>query len=475
MPPTTLERRLAAIVGPAHVLGDPELCASYGQDCTGRFGGPATLVVRPGSTSEVAQVLAACEAVRMPVVPQGGNTGLVGAGVPRGGEVVLSLTRLDALGPVDPVAAQVTAGAGVTLERLQQHAAAAGLAFGVDHGARSGATVGGMVATNAGGAQVLRHGTMRAQVMGVEAVLADGRVIRRLAGLLKDTAGYDLGQLLVGSEGTLAVLTAARLRLVPAPAHVVTALLGLGSTGDAVAVMQVLRDRVPSLNAVEIFYADGLDLVCAHRRLAAPLADRHPVYVVAECAAAADPVQELADALEGTPVLDVAVADDTARRRALWTYREAHNEAIAAAGIPHKLDVTVQLGDIAAFERRVRVAVAAVAPAARTIIYGHLGDGNLHVNVLGPEPHDETVDEAVLELVAEFGGSISAEHGVGVAKRRWLHLTRSPVEIDMMAAVKHAFDPRGILNPGVLLPDRGGEDELVSIGALPEAGLAEEE
>ena len=192
MPPTTLVRRLAAIVGPAHVLDDPELCASYGRDCTGRFGGPAALVVRPGSTHEVAQVLAACHEAGMPVVPQGGNTGLVGAGRAARGRGRASLARLDALGPVDPVAAQVTAGAGVTLERLQQHAAAAGLAFGVDHGARSGATVGGMVATNAGGAQVLRHGTMRAQVMGVEAVLADGRVLRRLAGLLKDNAGYDL-------------------------------------------------------------------------------------------------------------------------------------------------------------------------------------------------------------------------------------------------------------------------------------------
>src|SRR3954471_1177067 len=454
MPDLTLERRLTATVGPAHVLSDPEVAASYGLDCTGRFGGPAALVVRPESTAQVAEVLAVCNEAGVPVVPQGGNTGLVGAGVPRGGEIVLSLTRLDALGPVDEVAAQVTAGAGVTLERLQQRAAAARLAFGVDHGARSGATVGGMVATNAGGAQVLRHGTMRAQVMGVEAVLADGRVVRRLAGLLKDNAGYDLPQLLIGSEGTLAVVTAARLRLVPAPAHVVTALLGLGSTDDAVDVMRVLRDRVASLNAVEIFYADGLDLVRAHHRLPAPFADRHPVYVVAECASSTDPVDELAAALEETPVLDVAVADDTARRRALWTYREAHNEAIAAAGIPHKLDVTVQLGDIAAFERRVRAAVLEAAPEARTIIYGHLGDGNLHVNVLGPEPEDEAVDEAVLGLVGEFGGSISAEHGVGVAKRRWLHLTRSADEIDVMAAVKDAFDPRGILNPGVLLPDR---------------------
>jgi FAD/FMN-containing dehydrogenase len=331
-----------------------------------------------------------------------------------------------------------------------------------------------MVATNAGGAQVLRHGTMRAQVMGVEAVLADGRVLRRLAGLLKDNAGYDLTQLVIGSEGTLAVVTAARLRLIPAPAHVVTTLLGVGSTGDAIDVMRALRARMTSLNAVEVFYADGLDLVCAHRRLAAPFADRHPVYVIAECAAATDPLEELADALDQTPVLDVAVADDTARRRALWTYREAHNEAIAAAGIPHKLDVTVQLGDLAAFEERVRATVDAAAPGARTVIYGHLGDGNLHVNVLGPEPHDEAVDEAVLELVAEFGGSISAEHGVGVAKRRWLHLTRSPEEIAVMAAVKDAFDRQAILNPGVLLPEPGVERGLVSIGALPPAASAEE-
>lgn len=455
MPTTTLARRLAAIVGSAHVLEEPELVASYGHDCTGRFGGEPALVVRPADTREVAEVLALCDDAGVAVVPQGGNTGLVGGGVPRGGEVVLSLARLDELGPVDPVAAQVTAGAGVTLERVQQEAAAHGLAFGVDHGARSGATIGGMVATNAGGVQVVRHGTMRAQVMGVEAVLADGRVIRRLAGLLKDTAGYDLPQLLVGSEGTLAVVTAARLRLVPAPAHVVTTLLALGSTDDATAVMQALRARLPSLNAVELFYADGMELVCAHRRIGAPFPTRHPVFLVAECAASTDPLQELSDALEDLPVLDVAVADDTARRRALWTYREAHNEAIAAAGIPHKLDVTVRLGDVPAFERRVRQVVEDAAPGARTIVYGHLGDGNLHVNVLGPDAHDETVDEAVLALVAEFGGSISAEHGVGVAKRRWLHLTRSPDEIAVMAAIKDALDPHGILNPGVLLPERG--------------------
>jgi FAD/FMN-containing dehydrogenase len=473
MPTSRLENRLAAIVGRAHVLADPELRVSYEHDCTRRFGAAAALVVRPGAAQEVAEVLAACNETRTPVVPQGGNTGLVGGGVPRGDEVVLSLARLDALDPVDPVAAQVTVGAGVTLDRLQQHAAASGLAFGVDHGARSGATIGGMVATNAGGAQVLRYGAMRAQVTGLEAVLADGRVVRRLAGLLKDTAGYDLPQLLVGSEGTLAVVTAARLRLVPAPRHVVTALLGVRSTGAAVELMRLLRDRVTSLNAVDIFYADGLDLVCAYRRLGRPFAADHPVYVVAECAAPEDPVAELAAAIDDAPVLDVAVADDTARRRALWTYREAQNESIAAAAVPHKLDVTVQLTDIEEFEQRVRTAVERVAPGAQTIIYGHLGDGNLHVNVLGPDPRDEAADEAVLELVGEFGGSISAEHGVGVAKRRWLHHTRSEAEIGVMAAVKDALDPRGILNPGVLLPDPGAELSMESSAAPPWAASVE--
>jgi FAD/FMN-containing dehydrogenase len=452
----TLRDRLTAIVGAGHVLADPALRVPYEHDSTGRFGAAADLVVRPADTAQVAAVLAACHEARTPVVAQGGNTGLVGGGVPRGGEVLLSLARLDAVGEVDPVAAQLTAGAGATLEVVQARAAAAGMAFGVDHGARSGATIGGMIATNAGGVQVLRHGTMRAQVMGLEAVLADGRVIDRMAGLLKDTAGYDLPQLLIGSEGTLGVVTAARLRLVAAPPHVVTALLGVADTEAAVAVMVTLRARVPSLNAVELFYADGLELVCAHRQVPRPFPTAHPVYVLAECAAQEEPLEELAAALEDAPVLDVAVADDTARRRALWTYREAHNESIAAVGVPHKLDVTVRLRDIADFERRVRVAVEQAAPGARTIIYGHIGDGNLHVNVLGPAAHDDAVDDAVLRLVADMGGSISAEHGVGVAKRRWLHLTRGPAEIAAMAAVKAALDPHGILNPGAVLP--GVED-----------------
>jgi FAD/FMN-containing dehydrogenase len=441
-----LRAALAEAVGERHLLIDPELTAGYERDLTGRFGGRAAAVVRPADAEQVAAVLRACAAAGAGVVPQGGNTGLVGGQVPRGGEIVLSLARLTEMGPLDPVARQITAGAGVTLAALDAAVRRAGLALGVDFAARDTATLGGMAATDAGGAQVLRHGTMRARVAGLEAVLADGTVLRRLSGLVKDNAGYDLPALLVGTEGTLAVITAVRLALVDAPARVVTALLGLDALEDAVALVARLRAALPSLQAAEVFFADGLDLVCAHRRLAPPFAASHAVYLLVECGAAEDPTPALAAALEDTDA-DVAVADDGARRAALWTYREAHNEAVNAAGVPHKLDVSLPLAALAPFAAEV---AAAVAPA-RAILWGHLGDGNLHVNVLGPPAEDHAVDEAVLRLVAAHGGSISAEHGVGVAKRAWLGLTRSAEEIAAMRAIKAALDPAGVLNPGAVL------------------------
>jgi FAD/FMN-containing dehydrogenase len=444
-----LADRLTACVGERHVLCEPDLVAGFEQDGTGRFGGRAAAVVRPGTRDEVAGVLAACSAAGAAVVPQGGNTGLVGGQVPRGGEVVLSLVRLTEIGPLDPVAAQITVGAGVTPAALAVKLQGSGLALGVDFAARDSATIGGMVATDAGGAQVLRHGTMRARVAGLEAVLSDGRVLRRLSGLVKDNAGYDLPALLVGTEGTLAVITAVRLALVPDPPRVVTALLGLGTLDDAVGLVARLRARLDSLRAAEVFFADGLELVCAHRRLPPPFPAGHGVYVLAECAAGHDPTEALAAALEDEEaVADVAVADDTTRRAALWTYREAHNEAVNAAGVPHKLDVSVPPAAIPAFAAEVREAVGALG---RTILWGHLGDGNLHVNVLGPAPDDHAVDELVLRLVTAHGGSISAEHGIGVAKRDWLGLTRTPEEIAAMRAIKQALDPAGVLNPGAVL------------------------
>jgi FAD/FMN-containing dehydrogenase len=452
LPPAALAA-LRAAVGDAHVLLGRDLCAGFERDATGRFGAAASAVVRPADTEQVAAVLRACAEHALAVVPQGGNTGLVGGGVPRGGEVVVWLGRLTRLEPVDRVAAQVVVGAGATLEQLQRHARAAGLDVGIDFGARSAATIGGMVATNAGGALAMRYGTMRAQVAGLEAVLADGTVVRRLSGLLKDNAGYDLPALLVGSEGTLALVTQVAVRLVPVHRCRVAALFGLAGLDDGLVLLTRLREHVASLVAADFFDATGLARVCAHRRLRAPFEREWPVYLIAECAADADPTEELAAAVEATELeLDVAVADDTAGREALWAYRELQNEAVAAGGVPHKLDVSVRVPDVPRFAEEVRARIAAVDAAAETILYGHLGDGNVHVNVLGPAADDERVDEAVLELVAAFGGSISAEHGVGVAKRDHLHLSRGAGEIAAMRRLKAALDPVGILNPGCVLP-----------------------
>jgi FAD/FMN-containing dehydrogenase len=446
---------LTAIVGTAHVLRDADLRAGYEQDWTGRFHGATTAVVRPASTEEVAACLAVCDRHGVAVVPQGGNTGLVGGGVPLAGEVVLNLRRLDRLEPVAILEGQVTAGAGVTLAALQRHVAPAGLLFAVDLAARDSATIGGMVATNAGGLHVLRHGAMRAQVLGIEAVLASGAVLRHLGGLVKDNTGYDLAQIVCGSEGTLAVVTAARLRLIPQPRHRVTALVGMRSVAEAVDAVVTWRRSVPELEAAELVLGAGVALVCERFGWPPPLAQPWPVVVVLEAAGPEDPTDRLAGAIgDHVAVGDVAVATDEARRRVLWRYREEQTAAINLVGTPHKLDVTLPLERVAAFVDEVPDVVAAADPNATTWLFGHLGDGNIHVNITGVADDDEGVDDAVLRLVVDRGGSISAEHGIGTAKRRWLTWQRSPTEIAAFRAIKDALDPNGILNPNVLLPPR---------------------
>jgi FAD/FMN-containing dehydrogenase len=384
-------------------------------------------------------------------VPQGGNTGLVGGSVPRGGEIVLSLRRLDALDPVDVVAGQVAVGAGASLAAVQSHVATAGFDVGIDLAARDSATVGGMVATNAGGVHVLRHGTMRTRVVGLEAVLADGSIVTRMEGLLKDNSGYDLTGLFCGSEGTLAVVTRVRLRLVPRPPNLVVVLAGLASTPDALAVVTRVRG-IESLQAAEIMHADGLELVRTHARLPLPLARAHSVYLLLEFGGDRDPTDDVARVVaDCAEVTDTAVAADGPGRAALWAYRERHTEVINAIGIPHKLDVTLPPARLADFETAVRADVATAFPGSTVVLFGHLGDGNIHVNIVGPDPADDTVDDLVLRLVAARGGSISAEHGIGVAKVPWLPLTRSPADLAAMVAVKRALDPDNILNPGVIL------------------------
>jgi FAD/FMN-containing dehydrogenase len=448
-----LLRDLRGAVGDAHVLTDPDVVAGQVRDWTGRFVGATPAVIRPGSVDDVAAVLRLCRAAGAAVVPQGGNTGLVGGSVPLQGEIVLDLRRLGALDPVDDRAGQVTAQAGVTLARLQAHARAAGWDYGVDLSARDSATVGGMVATNAGGVHVLRYGATRRQLLGVEAVFADGSIVRRLEGLEKDNTGYDLSGLLCGSEGTLAVITAARLRLIPLLTHVVVALLAFDAVETALDAVGELRRALDSLRAVELFFQDGLDLVRDRLGVAPPFATRHDAFVLVECAARTDPTDELASAIDAlSGIAAVAVAADDRAARDLWRYREGHTEAINQLGAPHKLDVTLPAEELGGFVSDVRTRVAAVAPDASVWLFGHAADGNIHVNVTGVAPDDDRITDAVLLLVASRRGSISAEHGIGTAKRAWLSLARSPAEIDAFRAIKSALDPARVLNPNVLIP-----------------------
>jgi FAD/FMN-containing dehydrogenase len=332
------------------------------------------------------------------------------------------------------------------------------LEVGVDLASRGSCTIGGMMATNAGGIHVLRHGTMRRRVAGVEAVLADGSVVRQLAGLPKDAAGYDLTGLLVGSEGTLGIVTRVLLSLVPRPIERVTAALGLASLADAVAVADRLSRRLSGLEAAEVCFADGLHLV--DRTLGVPpaLPERPPVTLVIEAgawskSAAAVLLDEVAEAIAACPEVGAtAVATDEGTRARLWAGRERHSEAIATLGVPHKLDVGVPLHRLPAFEADVRRRVEQVAPGSTCVLFGHIGDGNMHVNVVGPDPDDDAVDAAVFEIAAAHGGTISSEHGIGIAKPPWLGLTRSPEEVAAMRAIKHALDPQNLLNPGVLFP-----------------------
>lgn len=451
---------LRGVLGPDHVLTDPDVMARYETDWTGEFHGRACAVVRPESAVQVSGCVAICRDWATPLVAQGGNTGLVGGSVPDGSgrSVVLSTARLDHLGPVEWATAQVTLGAGVTLAAAQRHVGSGGLAIAVDLAARDSATIGGMVATNAGGVHVLRHGMMRRQVVGIEAVLGTGELITHLGGLEKDNTGYDLAGLLCGSEGTLGIITAARLRLVPVPAHRTTALLAWEGLAAMVDGLVGLRRVMPEIEAAEYFVRPGLELVMGRHRLSDPFDRPYPAYLLVEAAGTDDPTAALAAAvgtLEG--VRDVAVATNGAGRGRLWALRELHTEALTAAGPPRKYDVSVPAGSIATFVRDAATLCSrAAGSGAVAHHFGHLGDGNIHLNLLGVTHLGpaalEKLDGDVLTLVAGHGGSISAEHGIGRLKQPWLPLSRSDAERRTFSAIKAGLDPAGILNPGVLLP-----------------------
>jgi FAD/FMN-containing dehydrogenase len=443
--PESFGRALAAIVGERQVLAG-DAAAGFSVDWTGRFRGRALAVVRPRDTAEVAAVLTLCTEAGRPVVPQGGNTGLVGGGVPLHGEVVLSLTRLTELGTVDRDASQVTAGAGVTLARVG--GADPELDLGIRIASRDSATVGGAVATNAGGVRVLRYGPMRAQLRGIEAVLSDGTVVSHLAGLVKDNTGYDYPSLLAGSEGTLAVITKARLRLVPRPPGGVTVIVGCDGLEELHALALAAVRQAPGLLSAEFFTQAGLDILATRAGLAPPLPRPSPAYLLLD-AAGPGALDDLADVIGER---EAAVGETAEDRRRLWSYRERHPEAAGFLGVPVKLDVSVPAAQWTRLVREAADAVTAVDPGARVITFGHVADGNAHVNVVpGPEtPADGRHEDAVFALVSSLGGSISAEHGIGALKARWLELARTPAEQALFARIRRALDPAGTLNPHVL-------------------------
>jgi len=442
---------LRDVVGSDHVLVDDDLRAGYEIDWLRQWQGTTPCVVRPGTVEEVSGVVDACRENGVAIVPQGGNTGLVGGSVPRNGEVVLSTRRLDRLSDVDVLAQQVTAGAGVTIEALQQHARAAELDFAVDWGARATATVGGAVSTNAGGSRVVRFGTMRAQVVGLQAVFADGSIVTDLDGLPKETAGPHLPSLLVGSEGTLAIITAARLKLVPWYRSTAAALIACDSLIDAVRLLPDLR-ALPDLDAVELLMPEALEVACDYLDVAPPIDPNSAgAFVLVDCAGHDDPSDDLLALLSGQH----GVLATGPQRRQLFEIRDHITIAIGALGAPLKLDVAVPVQNLDRIVRRLRVVLAEAAPTARPIVFGHLAEGNVHINVLGAGDAEQNVKDAVLTAAIELGGTISAEHGIGVAKVEWLERLHGPAHVTALRAVKRALDPKGVLNPGVLLSRRG--------------------
>ena len=466
----TLLDDLRSLLGPAGVLTGAADVEAHCVDWRGAYRGSAAAVLRPASTAEVAAAVRLCHEAGVALVPQGGNTGLCGGAVPdsSGEQVVLSLGRMRAVRALDTDADTVTVEAGLVLADLQRLAADAGRLFPLSLGAEGSCTVGGNLATNAGGTAVLRYGMMRDLTLGLEVVLADGRVWDGLRPLRKDNTGYDLTQLFVGSEGTLGVITAATLRLFPATPRRATAWLGLPDVAAASRLLPLLRERAgESLTAYELVSRQALDLVLAHVPAARdPLDGVHPWYGLVELAgpASADLDTPLADTLsaafEHDLLTDAVVAGSPAQRAGLWTLREGISEAQNPEGPSLKHDVTVPIGSLPSFVSATGRALEGVMPGVRLVTYGHVGDGNLHHNLSKPvgSSDDDFLARApalartIYDQVAAAGGSISAEHGIGVAKLDAMARYADPVELDLMRSVKRALDPRGLMNPGKVLP-----------------------
>lgn len=439
---------------------DPELIAPWLVDWRGRFHGAAALMLMPRDAATLARIVTVAAAHRVGLVPQGGNTGLVGGGIPPadGSAVLVSLARMNAIRRIDVPGQLLVAEAGVVLADVHDAAARFGLAFPLSLGAKGSATVGGLTATNAGGVQVLRHGTMRALVAGLEAVLPDGSILNQLQGLAKDNSGLDIKQLLIGAEGTLGFITAVALKLVPAPAHRVVGWAGVDRPQRALALLARLRQLSGGqVESFELVPADGVALVARHLGQRPPLAGQHPWQCLVELAGPQPLDAVLAEGLAMAD--DAVIAQSGAQAAALWRLREELPLAERRNGPAVHHDIAVPVSDMPDFAEAAAARIESEFPGARVIAFGHLGDGNLHFNVRAPagpaardwiERHAAAITGRVHELVAAAGGSISAEHGIGVLKRADLARLGDPARLAAMRAIKAALDPMGIMNPGKL-------------------------
>ncbi|MFY8049774.1 MAG: FAD-binding oxidoreductase [Erythrobacter sp.] len=460
------------LLGPRGLTRDQERMNAWLTDWRGRYTGRALALASPASTAEVAALVKLCAQHQIPIVPQGGNSGMAGGATPdeTGRAIILSLRRMDKMRHLDAAAGQVICEAGVILQHLHDLAEDAGLRFPLTLGGKGSATIGGLVSTNAGGTQVLRHGTMRAQVLGLEAVLADGSMFDALTPLKKDNRGFDLKQLLIGSEGTLGIVTAATLRLLPAPTGKVTAWTGLATITDARTLLQqVERDMGEALEGFEVVPAHCLDAVLDLLPAArSPLHERHEWNALIECvssgidsAALRERLEtSLAAALEAGLIADAVIAANDKQAEDFWTLRDSISAAERAIGPAMQHDISVPVARMPEFILDASPQVEQAFPGTRALAFGHLGDGNVHFHVLAPagaargaweEAEGKAVSALVYDLVTQWGGSISAEHGIGQMKVAELARLHDPVALAMMRSVKLALDPLGLLNPGKLV------------------------
>jgi D-lactate dehydrogenase (cytochrome) len=470
-PPTAIDpsllARFAAIVGEKYAVTDPRAQAPYLVEPRDMFHGRTPMVLRPASVAEVAAILKLAAETATPVVPQGGNTGLVGGQIALNNELVLSLTRLDRIREVDPTSNTITCEAGVTLQQACEAAAAVDRLYPQLLPSQGTCTIGGNLSTNAGGTAALAYGTARAHVLGIEVVLADGRILNDLNKLKKDNTGYDLKNLFIGAEGTLGVITAAVLRLVPRPRAVETAFVGVPSPEPALALLDIAaQSAAGGVTSFELMTRTGVEFVLRHAAgCRDPLSSPHPWYVLIELSSQGKSglreVMEdvLAQGLQRGLVADATIADSLEQAKAFWRIREMFGEVQRHEGGSIKHDVSVPVAAVPAFLKAADAAVAALIPGARPIPFGHLGDGNIHYNVTQPLGADKAdflkrwdeVNAAVFAVVKKYGGSISAEHGVGVVRRDLLPAVKDPVALDLMRSLKRMLDPKNILNPGKVL------------------------